>query len=142
MSKSRSKAAKFDVAGIIKKSRVIQEIVDPELGRICYVTLTFNDMKELRKLTDPSENSAYMLYLMLLPANPGLTVETIKLLPWDVTVRLMTVLLPKNTFLKPTQLAKASDPANCQGSREVNKSIDSESTATTEAVGFTKFFEA
>lgn len=100
MSKSKKK---FDLEGIIKKSRSIKKILDPELGLICYTTLTFNDVVELaRKYRDPMEMSLQLLYRQLAPSNPGLTIETMKLLPWDVVTRLLNVLRDTSTFLPVT----------------------------------------
>ena len=110
--KQHAKVAKFDLSGIIKKSRSIKEILDPELGIIKYATLTFNDVTEImKKYSDPMEKSLQILYRQLAPANPGLTIETIKLLPCDVVTRLMVLLKDTSNFL-PVKRNPAAEATN------------------------------
>jgi hypothetical protein len=56
-----------------------------------------------KKYPDLSDNGVQRLFRMLAPTNPGMTVETIKLLPWDVACRLLIVLIPKAGFLPSNQ---------------------------------------
>ena len=100
MSKSRQKVTKFNLAETIKKSRVIQ-IEVPGLGLVRYRPLTFNDLAELGKKypNDPTQISLNMVFKMLAPTNPGLTIETIKMLPWDVVTRLLNALSTQTGYL-------------------------------------------
>jgi hypothetical protein len=109
MSKPQSKLPqkKFDPAKIIKKTRSIQEIDDPELGLIRYRSLTFAEIMDVKKYPNPMEASLHLLHRMLAPANPGLTVESIKIMPIDVVTRLMNKLFEKNSFLQVTDPNKA-----------------------------------
>jgi hypothetical protein len=40
-----------------------------------------------------------MVFKMLAPTNPGLTIETIKMLPWDVVTRLLNALSTQTGYL-------------------------------------------
>lgn len=106
-----AKQRKFNPAKIIRARR-IQEILDPDLGLIRYVTLTMDDFAEItKKCHTTAEISMEMLCRQLAPTNPGLTVKTIGLLPIDVVTRLMVTLKHSNYFLpvKPNQAAETVD---------------------------------
>ena len=102
-----SKRRKFNPAKIIRESSRIQEINDPDLGLIRFVPLAWNDIVEIKKKNpaDTWEVAIQIVFRMLAPVNPGMTIETVKLLPIDVVTRLMTLLGGKNSFLavKPNQ---------------------------------------
>ena len=102
MRTSSPKVAKFNPAAIFKKSQSIQAITDPVLGLIRYKTLSFTEITELwKQYTDPAERSFQLLQRMLAPTNPGLTVLTIRMLPFDVTIRLLSHVQEMTTFLPP-----------------------------------------
>lgn len=109
--KQQAKVVMFDPAGIIRKSQRIQEITDPDLGLVRFVPLPWKDIVEIKKKnpTDNMEAAIQMVYHMLAPVNPGMTLETVKLLPIDVVTRLMILLCNKNGFLavKPNQALEA-----------------------------------
>jgi hypothetical protein len=99
-----AKQRKFNHAKIIRESRCIKTILDPDLGLIRYVTLKHGDMAEImKKYQDPMERGFQMVFRMLRPTNPGLMEQDILDLPFDVVCRLMTVLAPKNGYLPTNQ---------------------------------------
>ncbi len=99
MSNSSKKAAKFNPAAIIKKTSAIQQIIDPDLGLIRYRMLSVKAELELQKKQPSVERDLEILAYMLAPTNPGLTVETLKLMPADVVIRLCSLLKVMNAFL-------------------------------------------
>jgi hypothetical protein len=99
-----AKQKRFNPGKIIRDSRRIQEILDPDLGLIRYVILRHDDMAEImKKYQDPMERGFQMVFRMLRPTNPGLMEQDIRDLPFDVVCRLMTVLAPKNGYLPSNQ---------------------------------------
>jgi len=99
----REKAEKskvFDVREVVRSSREVRTLNDPELGEIRYGVLTVSDLLELSKVRDDAVRGLRMLHLMLKKADPELRFEDVKSLPMDVAARLMNALMEKENFFQ------------------------------------------
>jgi hypothetical protein len=93
----------FNPKEIIKKAKEIREIVDEDLGTIRYVLLTYNDLVEIiDKYADNKDRSVQLLFKQLAPANPDLTIEDIRGMPYEVVVRLLNKLQQSGFFPQKT----------------------------------------
>jgi hypothetical protein len=120
----------FDPKEITRKAKQIREIVDEDLGTIRYVLLNYNELNEIiEKYQDNKERSVQLLFKQLVPANPGLTVENIKEMPYEVVVRLLTKLQREGSFFprKPSP----------SGLQRTQKPKSSDSSPTSTATSFT-----
>jgi hypothetical protein len=99
----------FDPKEITRKAKQIREIVDEDLGTIRYVLLTYDDLTEIiEKHADNKDRSIQMLFRQLAPANPGLTVEDVRGMPYEVVVRLLTKLQKDGSFFPQKPLPSGS----------------------------------
>jgi hypothetical protein len=119
----------FDPKEITKKAKQIREIVDEDLGTIRYVLLTYNDLTEIiDKYTDNKDRSVQLLFKQLAPANPDLTIDDIRGMPYEVVVRLLTKLQQSGFFPQRTSPS---------GSTSTQKPKPSDSSPTSTATSFT-----
>jgi hypothetical protein len=96
----------FNPKELVKQAREIREIYDDDLGLIRYSLLSYNQLQEIiENFKENKDRSMQLLFKMLAPANPGLTVEDIKAMPYEVVVRLLTKLQKEGGFFpqKPSQ---------------------------------------
>jgi hypothetical protein len=104
-------AKKFNPDELIKEASKPRVLVDEELGEIHYVLLTTKDLFELNGIENKQERAVQMIFRMLKPCYPTLTLEKIEQLPSDVTTRLATVLSGNMDFLqKQKPLTDGSKP--------------------------------
>jgi len=117
----------FDPKEIVRKAKEVREIVDEDLGTIRYVLLNYDELNEIvEKHKDNKDRSIQLLFKQLAPANPGLSVDDIKKMPYEVVVRLLTKLQTEGSFF-PHQ-AKPSE--NGSQSMEERRPSDSSRMST------------
>jgi len=93
------KALVFDPKDIVRKAKMIREIYDEDLGTIRYTMLSYNDLQEIvAKHADNQERSVQILFRQLAVASPGLTVNDVRAMPYEVVVRLLTKLQGEGSF--------------------------------------------
>jgi hypothetical protein len=120
----------FDPKEITRKAKQVREIYDEDLGTIRYVLLNYNELNEIiEKYQDNKERSIQLLFKQLIPANPSITVEDIKEMPYEVVVRLLTKLQREGSFFpqKPSP----------SGSQRTQKPKPSDSSPMSTATSFT-----
>lgn len=107
-------AKKFNPDELIKeasKPRILVDEEHKEIGEIHYVLLSTKDLFELNKIEDKQERAMQMIFRMLKPCCPSLTLEKIQQFPSDVTARLAELLTSNMDFLqKPKPLTDGSKP--------------------------------
>ena len=104
------KALVFDPKDIVRKAKMIREVYDEDLGTIRYTMLNYNDLQEIvAKHADNQERSVQILFRQLAKASPGLTVDDVRAMPYEVVVRLLVKLQSEGSFFfkKPTQTPQA-----------------------------------
>jgi hypothetical protein len=104
------KALIFDPKDIVRKAKMIREVYDEDLGTIHYTMLSYNDLQEIvAKHADNQERSVQILFKQLVKASPGLTVEDVRAMPYEVVVRLLVKLQGEGSFFfkKPAQTPQA-----------------------------------
>jgi hypothetical protein len=103
----RERVKIFNPKEVLVAASRIREIEDEDLGLIRYVVLSFDKLNEITtKFQDNRERSIYILYAQLAPANPDLTVEDIKNMPYEVVAKLLLILQGRGSFLPRTSLPK------------------------------------
>jgi hypothetical protein len=94
----------FDPKDIVRKAKQIREIFDEDLGTIRYVLLNYADLTEIiEKYPDNRDRSLQFLVKQLAPANPGLTDQDVRAMPYEVVVRLLTRLQGEGSFFSRKQ---------------------------------------
>lgn len=93
------RALLFDPQDIVRKAKDIREVFDKDLKTIRYVHLSYDELIELTdKCKDDRERSLQLLLRQLGPANPGLTEQDIRKMPYEVVVRLLLLLQGEGSF--------------------------------------------
>ncbi len=105
----------FDPKAIVRKAKEVREVFDKDLKTIRYVLLSYNDLNEIvDKYKDNRDRSVHLLLRHLQPANPALTEQDIRDMPYEVVVRLLTVLQTDGSFFPqkpaPSKNGSASTP--------------------------------
>jgi len=112
--KKAVKAKIFNPKELVKNAKVIRELHDDELGTVRYVLLNYNELNEIiEKHTENKDRSIALLHRQLGPANPGLTEEDIRAMPYEVVVRLLTKLQNEGSFF-PKQKMSPNGSASTQ----------------------------
>jgi len=95
----------FNPKQLVKQAKQIRELYDEDLGLIRYSLLSYNQLQDIiEEFKENKDRSMQLLFQMLVPANPGLTVDEVKAMPYEVVVRLLTRLQKEGGFFP----AKAS----------------------------------
>ena len=68
----------FDPKELVKKSRKIKTVEDPELGLVSFGELVFSDLAEINTAETNQEKSVLILYKMLQKAYPDVTVDDVR----------------------------------------------------------------
>jgi hypothetical protein len=103
----------FDPKELVKHSKVIRTINDPELGIIAYKPLTFGDLEEINKAGSNEEKSILALYKMLKKTYPDVTLEDVRDFGLDSVQRLLKIIVGPDGFL---QVPRTSQPGLSQPS--------------------------
>jgi hypothetical protein len=99
----------FNPKQLVNKAREIREIYDEDLGLIRYSLLSYSQLNEIiENFKENKDRSMQLLFKMLSPANPGLTVDDIKAMPYEVVVRLLTKLQKEGGFFPQKPLENGS----------------------------------
>jgi len=93
------KALVFNPKDVACKAKMIREVYDEDLGTIRYTMLSYNDLQEIvAKHADNQERSVQILFRQLTPASEGLTVDDVRVMPYEVVVRLLVKLQGEGSF--------------------------------------------
>lgn len=117
--KLREKLGKFNINEVLKQAKELRSLFIEGLGEIHYAILTEADIGEIAKKypDDPRERNIQALQRSLSAADPEVTVEKLRALPYDVSRALQETVLnasflsAKKTLkpgLKQTETYKAS----------------------------------
>jgi hypothetical protein len=99
--KHAEKAKIFNPKQLVKNAKAVRELHDEELGTVRYVLLSYNELNEIiEKHTENKDRSIAFLHKQLAPANPGLTEEDVRAMPYEVVVRLLTKLQTEGSFFQ------------------------------------------
>ena len=98
-------AKRFDPREVLLHARDIREVVDVDSGVVRFVHLCFRDLNEVvEEYPDNKERSIQILFRQLSPAYPangesaGLSLKDIRDMPYEVVVKLLTLLGTEGRF--------------------------------------------
>jgi hypothetical protein len=95
------KARLFDPKELVKKSRKIKTVQDPELGLVSFGELLFSDLAEINTAGTNEEKSALILYKMLQKAYPDITPDDVRSFGLADVTRLLKLMMGPD-FLQVT----------------------------------------
>ncbi len=117
--KLRERLGKFSIDDVLRQAKDLRSVFVEGLGEVRYVLLSEADISEIAKKypDDPRERNLQALFRSLAAADSEITVEKLRLLPYDVSRVLQeTVLnasfLPPRKTSKPGLMAAASFKAS------------------------------
>src|SRR5271157_2189660 len=107
LGKQRDERTKiFNPKELVKNAKVIRELYDEDLGTIRYVLLDYSELSEIiKKYPENQDRSIALLEKQLAPANPDLTFNDIKAMPYEVVVRLLTKLQSEGSFFPKQKIS-------------------------------------
>jgi len=107
LEKQRDERTKiFNPKELVKNAKVIRELYDEDLGTIRYVLLDYSELSEIiKKYPENQDRSIALLEKQLAPANPDLTFNDIKAMPYEVVVRLLTKLQSEGSFFPKQKIS-------------------------------------
>ena len=100
---SVDKVKRFNPKQVLGKK--IHTVNDEVLGEVQFGDLTIGDAFEINKMQGDQEKGLTILYLMLKKAEPSLTWNEMKEMPFDIANRLLDIIGKQASFLRPA-LAK------------------------------------
>lgn len=111
----RERLGKFSIDEVLRQAKDVRSVFVEGLGEVRYVLLSESDISELARKypDDPRERNLQALFRSMSTADPQVTVEKLRALPYDVSRTLQeTVLnasfLPQRKTSKPGLTAAAN----------------------------------
>jgi len=113
-SKLRERLGKFNINDVLRQAKDLRSVFVDGLGEIRYVLLTQADISEIAKkyADDAHERNLQALFRSMSAADPEITVEKLRALPFDVSRVLQETIL--NASFLPQR--KTSKPGSSQAS--------------------------
>lgn len=97
-----AKGKLFDPRELLLEAKAMRQKYHKRLGLVNYSVLTFDDMLSLGAITDKSESSKTMLWMMLRKAYPDLRKEDVGMFPGTKVAELLTLVTKDEGFLPST----------------------------------------
>lgn len=97
--KQSESAQLISIKELLRKSRELKTIYIDGIGAIQYGSLTLPELSEVAKCQTNEEKTIMMLYFMLRKAEPSLTIDEVKELPFDVVTKILNALSKEMRFL-------------------------------------------
>lgn len=97
-----AKGKLFDPRELLLEAKAMRQKYHKRLGLVNYSVLTFDDMLSLGAITDKSESSKTMLWMMLRKAYPDLRKEDVGMFPGTKVAELLTLVTKDEGFLPAT----------------------------------------
>ena len=97
-----AKGKLFDPRELLLEAKAMRQKYHKRLGLVNYSVLTFDDMLSLGAITDKSESSKTMLWMMLRKAYPDLRKEDVGMFPGTKVAELLTLVTRDEGFLPAT----------------------------------------
>jgi hypothetical protein len=97
-----AKGKLFDPRELLLEAKAMRQKYHKRLGLVNYSVLTFDDMLSLGAITDKSESSKTMLWMMLRKAYPDLRKEDVGMFPGTKVAELLTLVTRDEGFLRAT----------------------------------------
>jgi hypothetical protein len=111
-SRLRERLGKFSIDEVLRQAKDLRSVFVEGLGEVRYVLLSEADISEIAKKypDDPRERNLQALYRSLASADPEVTVEKLRALPYDVSRVLQETVL-NASFLPPKKTSKPGSQA-------------------------------
>ena len=118
-SKLRERLGKFNINDVLRQAKDLRSVFVDGLGEVRYVLLTQADISEIAKkyADDAHERNLQALFRSMSAADPEVTVEKLRALPYDVSRILQETILnasflPQRKTSKPGSTAAANFKAS------------------------------
>ncbi len=96
---AQEKVKRFNPKQMLGKK--IHAVPDEVLGEVRFGDLTIGDAFEINKMQGDQEKGLTILFLMLKKAEPSLTWNEMKEMPFDIANRLLDIIGKQTSFLLP-----------------------------------------
>ena len=118
-SKLRERLGKFNINEVLRQAKDLRSVFVEGLGEVRYVLLTQADISEIAKkyADDAHERNLQALFRSMSAADPEVTVEKLRALPYDVSRILQETILnasflPQRKTFRPGSTAAANFKAS------------------------------
>ena len=110
--KLRERLGKFNINEILRQAKDLRSVFVDGLGEIRYVLLSEADISELAKKypDDARERNLQALFRSMAAADPEITLEKLRAMPYDVSRSLQETVL-NASFLPQKKTSKPGSPA-------------------------------
>ncbi|MEM2177028.1 MAG: hypothetical protein QXN34_06850 [Archaeoglobaceae archaeon] len=97
--KQAENAQLISIKELVRKAKELRTVYVEGIGTIQYGSLTLFELSEIAKCQTNEEKTIMTLYFMLKKAEPSLTLDDVKELPFDIVTKILNALSKEMRFL-------------------------------------------